>query len=88
MLRLGRLPAEHLVHEVVHHIPIITGKIPDESRTVFLLIQGEGHEVQAGNPPFGPLREHLDVGLGEIQRHHLVEERRCFGPRESQISRA
>ena len=51
-------------------------------------LQGEGGQLQAGNPAFGAAFQCGDVFGREIEAHHLVEEFGGFGGGEAQVGGA
>ena len=47
--------------------------------------QGEGHQLQPRNPPFGALVQRFNVLLPQVHPHHLVEEIGALRGGETQL---
>ena len=87
-----RLPLDHLGHQVVHDVAVITGEGSDEGfglRWILLqgqCLQGQGCQLQAGDPAFGAGFERRHYPAGEAQTHRLVQENGCLLARETQVA--
>jgi hypothetical protein len=50
-----RLEPQHLLGQVVHHVPVAAGEARDERRRVAAAAQRERGELEAGGPALGAL---------------------------------
>ena len=70
------LPLEDFLDQVVEHEVVAAGERRDEARGVLTALQRDRGQLQAGDPALGPGFERGDLVRGEVEVHHLVEERR------------
>ena len=70
------LPLEDLLDQVVEHEVVAAGERRDEAGDVFTALQRDRGQLQTGDPALGPGFERGDLVRGEVEVHHLVEERR------------
>jgi len=80
---LGRLAVEHLVAEVVHDGPVVSGERRYEVVAVGPAGQRQRRELQAGRPALGPRVQAGDIVGLEPERERLVEQRRRLGVGEA-----
>lgn len=77
--QLRGLPGEDLVGQVVEDEPVAAGKGGDEpgGRRRVHVAEGEGGELEAGDPALGAVREHRDVLAGEVEAIVSCRKRRA-----------
>jgi hypothetical protein len=73
---------QDLFDQVVEHEMMAAGEGLDKAGGVLASLhesplQGNGGQLQAGDPAFGSCFQRGDVVRGKVQAHHLVEE--CGG---------
>ena len=89
--RTRGLPGQHLVGQVVDDEPVAAGERLDEAGDLVPVgdaAQGEGGELQAGDPTLRTVLQRVHVGGGELQPHHLVEELPRLGGGEAEVGGA
>jgi hypothetical protein len=69
--RFGLL-ADHLVGQIVDHLPVVPGKGPDKGRAVRLALQRKGCHLQPGDPALGPGLQDGYLFLGELNASGLA----------------
>ena len=83
-----RLAQKHLFDQVVQHEAVAAGEGLDERGGVGAPLHGERGQLQAGNPALGAGFQGGDLGGGQVQPHHLVEELGGFVRGEAQVGGA
>src|SRR5438034_10325364 len=80
------LTIDHFFQQVIHHVVMAATERHDESSRILTTLQGEGGELQAGDPAFGPCLQERTLFWREWKPHHLDEKGDRFLWREPQIS--
>ena len=78
------LPVHDLLDEVVDDVAVVPGEPVDEPGGVLPPLQGQGRELQGGDPSLGPPLEGADLAGGELEPHP-VEVRRGLLLGEPQV---
>ena len=74
---LWGLPGQNFVGQVVDDEPVATGERRNEASDLIAVgdaAQGEGGELEAGDPALRTVLQRFHVGGGELQPHDPVEE--------------
>lgn len=86
----GGLTVEHLVGEVVEDEAVAAREVPDEVvglATTRPATQGQGHQLQTGDPALRPPLEGIHVVGVQGQPHRHDQEVLRLGPGEAQVGR-
>ena len=79
---------QNLFHQIVQHELVAAGEGLDEASGVWMSLQGQRGQVQAGNPAFGAPFQGGDVLSFEGETHPLGEKLRGFGSGKPQVGGA
>ena len=75
------LALQDLLDQIVRDVAVVPGERPDEPGNILAAPQGEGGQLQAGDPALGAVFQRGDVLRREVEAHRLVEECGGFGGR-------
>ena len=79
---------EDLLLHVVQQIALAAGQRLEERRAILALLQGEGRQVQAGDPALGPAHQPPHLLFRERRGEHLAEILARLDLLEAEIVRA
>ena len=79
------LPRQHLVDEVVDHMPVVTGERGDEPADVVAPLQRQGGELQGRGPSLGACLEGRHVVWCHYELADVGQVRRRLVDREAQV---
>ena len=68
------LMLEDLFDQVVHNVPVVSGKSPDEPGDVLAPLHRECRQLEPRNPAFGAGLQRANLLGREVQPHYLVEK--------------
>jgi len=80
-----RLATQDLLDQVVDDISGVTRERLDEGARIVPALDGEGRQLEAGDPSLGAGSQSLDIVRGEFQAHRLDEERGRLVGGEAQV---
>jgi hypothetical protein len=69
----GRLPLQHLLHQVVDDEAGVSREAGDEVGGVVPPLHRQRRQLERGDPPFGATLQGRHLRSGELQTHHPVE---------------
>ena len=71
------LALKHLFDQIVKNVAVVARESTDEGGDILMALEGEGGQLQTGDPAFGALFQGADIVGRETQAHHYGEK--CCG---------
>ena len=85
---LPALPLEHLLGQIIQHIPVAAGERRHEPGHIFLAPQRQAGQLQPSRPPLGAGRQRGHRRVGQISTGRLTQHGRCLVGGEPQLGGA
>jgi hypothetical protein len=86
--QLSRLPVEHLLGQVVQHVPVAAGEGRQEPIRVGVTLERQPGQLQTGDPAFGASRQRRQAGRRQLQPCGIPQQRRRLFLGEAQVGGA